>query len=1657
MSSRRSSSKLIRKLLLSFRALFRSLKQLLKRGKRYLLPFFRGQLPRNRTAGFVLPTTVLVLLVVALFAGALISRSGDQAENVIRTRESQRIDSIAAPAVERAKAKIEYIFNRDPRFPTGVPSEKILQDLLLYVDTPEVDPIKDSGGNEKPDPYLLPDETRIDLDGDGTVDNAWTYETDLDGDGTNETVAYSILLKGGVDSNGNGDIKQSEGDLGYWSSDQIKAQNLITRTGPINIKASEGTSADCTIPSLEDEQGWFAADATSLRKNLQVNVFVENENDVNKSVAALEFQQDRQLDKGNKFGVWFRYDLLIHPGPPFRLNGAVHTDGNLFTWNNDVNFYLVSSPDSCIYSEDANIIEITQIQEGEDVLFQGQAIANGTERVDLYDPTSPETGKQFKPGNDSVDGTPNKNTGIYKYSLDPLVLFTEDRLVSRDNQNGDGTYDTSVRDSDWGSSDLASRIRNNVSLKPYVDDLYRADDRWGPKPKYGKTSEEKIPNFNDNGALIPTGKDRLLELDPPAEFPAEVGLDGYWERRAYVQGLRIIVGQRLELGNPSSWTIAEDRNTDGDLNESDEADPLYPIINNSGNRTYEKRQLKTLQDNLAAVQATTVYHYQHEDGDFPLATLATTAHPGTVNSRANSTTFNQQNIGGADFIITNFLEGQGTNGWEFEPPGSVDGNLVTTQADFATLVDDSDSSLRLALENLAHFAGDPDGAFPPKQENGGNLVHPYPNLTMWGDYSNLRRAMDQLDIGDSYDDLSIADQTTILNAAANLGMLAYNIELEEAIYNEELDELKDTLSNSEVNFGEQIKKAIEGPTNRLIYNYITNAELKQILLPQVKQGLFLIGKITESQLNATGENDAQIDSLINDFKQAVADNEFGDPPSPKATQLLKKINLISDPSVDDNSECEVSGEQCIRTPQEYVDAISGTTGTEPTTEQLQEYFGYRDIFTAQNYRDAFFDSPGGGGVDLALLIDFVEAATGENEVYPQIERDREFGFKPGLPSVDGDSQWNPETGISENDEYYLTDEESGKDVPIRTGCDPDIFDPVVVGSGGGLIKKKVGLALAMCDESLAQTAPPRFPSLYYLFPVADHVHDGGPNARQPNEDYNNNGTLDTVDEIDIDSDGFGGIDDLDGNGVQENGISEDVNGNGVLDAEPYIADSYIFQRSGATITGVNQNVTYQVIDDDNGNGEEDSTEDSIGAIALPPKPDTNSFVLPTTGGGDFDINNQITDPSGSNTFVSLLDKGMYNGRQQMSVRHMNLDLGLLKDDTAAGGEPWIPNSGIVYAFREDAIREDGIARPRATDWGSCDEDDKITDGDCAMDPTVPRDPPKNDENGVSAKPVDYATDPDRRPHAFRLANGADLGRSTTDRGLSFITDNPVAMLGDFNLHTKEEFTDPLNINNYNNFYSRSNLETGFARAGSDQWRPTEVLSDAITILSNDYCDGVIEDAIRGNNDGCNGSTSSYRDTKLDDDNGKNWSRSIQGDAGSPIKLDRDGKILYNNGGTISQYDDLNGSNSKQGLNNASETTINTVFVSGLTPTREGESYGGLHNFPRFNENWGSTNLVISGSFVQLNFSTYDTASYDHQDTFKSSSSTSGGADIPYYRPPNRRWGYDVALQYNPPGPIVERLLSQSGLRSEIYQEIEATDPYIQQLCKAATSGSSTCP
>lgn len=1431
--------RLIRKLWRSFQALIQAISAL------FLRSLF---LPIKKKAGFVLPTATLVLLVVSLLVGTLVVRTGQEAEEAIREQAQQKIYNVATPAVDRAKAKIEALFNDDD-FPNSPPSERYLNSMML------------NDGNVAPseteDPYTLNGETRLDLDEDNVDDNAWQYQIDADGDGNTETtVRYSITMLT-EEQNSNTDIN---------STNQQKANNLVVRSGPLNSQ-SGGSAGNCqnlnaNLARFQFADGWYPITGATLRKNFQINAVVENNNEVNKAVTALEVQQDRDLDAGNQWGAWFRYDLEFTPGSNFDWNGAMHTEGSLLFNNNGGNttrFRLISSPASCLYSRDASRITMADAQTP---LFQGQLMrantdddifvtGNGNQVVmDIFpdDPSQAPTGDnrdvELPSSKDSVD--PGSGESPSLFMLDAVELATTGNSQAR---NSSDVSNINVRDDDWNSDDnkIRERIENDDARQPFVDDTYRADDRWGPKPQYENRDDFTLDATDSRGNGDPItdtqDPDGTLTNTPNDEnaLPTDPGLDGYWERRAFMEGMRIIVGQRLELGNPEGWQGSSDRL----YNLTPQTIDIFSGDNDEYNR--------------AAVQSAAVYHWD-VNRDEPVACLAMTGHPGL----AGSTDFNTINIDGTDFLDINFFQGEGTNGWEFPFPGSFSTDDI----------DDASSTLRQTLQNLAQFAGDPDGAFPPVQDDGSDsdaVTHPYPELAMWGNFSNLRRAIDQLEDGDDYDDLSLADQTTIQTATCTLGMLAYNVDVERRDFQDKLSEIEENVSKKQVNVGENLTKLVEEQGSAEIYDLITNEDISD---------------------DGWDEND----------------------------------DLMSSTDPNDSDDF-------VRTPTEYIEQVYGEDPSELDESELEQRVSeYYSLFTRQHYEQAFNDAPGGGqGYDD--VKDFAEELT-KAEGYSQILRDRTLGFIPGLPPSDngGNSGWNPTTGQTSNPDYWLEDADTGVEFPPTLGCDPDLFDPIVGGSGNsdpsGQIPKKVGLALGACKEFQQQEANPKYPSLYYLFPVEDHDHDGG--GTQP--------TSETY----------------------------------IADGDGYISDS-----------SVNGDVTYQQI-----------TDADITSLALTPPTDSSSFVLPTDTSGS----NQITLPDGTNLFVPFLDRAISDGREEMDVRVLDIDLDLLRSNQTTN-DFWLPTggnnreAGVVYAFREDALREDAIQRPRNESWSNCNTESlltgiDITGGDgkalsgsasdsCRMLPGTPQDPPLNTDTDISAKAIDSYEDPARRPYGFRLRNGADVSRNNTDgTGLSFITDQPVYIQGDFNVHGREEFTDSGSA-----FYERSELNEQFATPGGETWRATEIIADSITLLSANF----------------------------------------------------DGDIA----------DPLNNPPGPSG-----DIEVNSILVSALIPSLPRKYNGGIHNFPRFLENWGGT-VTIRGALIQLNFSQYATGAYDKENqdpTLPSDLST--GVNIPYYSAPTRNWGYDVGLQLTGPGPVAERFITPSGARTETYRELSVDDDYIQNLLNA---------
>ena len=464
-----------------------------------------GQHARFAGAGFVLPTTAALLLVVSLVVGAMLFRTSSRTQSVLAQRQQQVIYNAATPAIDRARAKVEALFDKgiETRVTGLVPAEIQLHAAMINDgSTGGLAQKLDAGGDEY---YTLPDETRLDINPniDGNLDNAWAYPADLDGDGTDDaTVAYSIIFQ----TPSRDDPNQLQDQT--TAAVEGRAEALQVRHAPYSPAQDQNNK--CATQDLDglaglQEQGWFpdGINTSILRKNFQVNAVVIPHALGNNTLSTLEFHQDRRLDRGNKWGAWFRNDLEVFPGPLFQWNGAMHTEGNMIIGQgnqglNDPNrnnpsfiSYLVSSPESCLDIQEASTVSVTErVDAGnQSVDFQGQFVGGKIGRISnatteasihhLYDPTDPTRPieQEFRPANDST------TTGPTDDSLEPIPLFTEDRNENRDAGDQDGT---GSRVAAWDNSQFVARDRmeNEEEEPPFVDDTYRADNRFGPKPVY---------------------------------------------------------------------------------------------------------------------------------------------------------------------------------------------------------------------------------------------------------------------------------------------------------------------------------------------------------------------------------------------------------------------------------------------------------------------------------------------------------------------------------------------------------------------------------------------------------------------------------------------------------------------------------------------------------------------------------------------------------------------------------------------------------------------------------------------------------------------------------------------------------------------------------------------------------------------------------------------------------------------------------------------------------------------------------------------------------------------------------------------------------------------------------------------------------------------
>jgi hypothetical protein len=334
----------------------------------------RANLP---VAGFVLPTVTMVLLVVILLTIAITLRSFDRANTARNVRVNQQVLAAATPAIDRAKAKIQYLLEQTQD--RGTPSDAELYFPIANPTTP---------GSAVRDSYTFGDEDRLrlkyDLDGEGgiiekdvnksgfvieeneSINTAWRYPVDTNNDGKfdNFTI-YGIFFR----TPPRGKKAPTLGDF------TRKRQPLEARMPPQRKLKAGCEQGGGTVASLAGDSGWYRIDG-KLKKSFfvyTVNVPMTATDaaiDTNKyqafngtpSISALEYQQDQAIIPIANNAVAYEDDLDISPGPPLNLNGRVFTNSNLlvtgFNNPNTVKMYQVSSPDSCYYDQESSKIVV---------------------------------------------------------------------------------------------------------------------------------------------------------------------------------------------------------------------------------------------------------------------------------------------------------------------------------------------------------------------------------------------------------------------------------------------------------------------------------------------------------------------------------------------------------------------------------------------------------------------------------------------------------------------------------------------------------------------------------------------------------------------------------------------------------------------------------------------------------------------------------------------------------------------------------------------------------------------------------------------------------------------------------------------------------------------------------------------------------------------------------------------------------------------------------------------------------------------------------------------------------------------------------------------------------------------------------------------------
>ncbi|MCD8489108.1 MAG: hormogonium polysaccharide biosynthesis protein HpsA [Desertifilum sp.] len=472
------------------RSLNKAIKAILNWLSRGLLNLGKPQRRRQATAGFILPTVAMVMLVVVLITTAMVLRSFDRGKNASNFRVNEATLNAATPALDRARSKIEELFS-DPTLPRSTPTDDALLRVLntnlqrytfgdeiqlkLVFDFPVPDP-------NNPSVFIRPLDGTIEdralrpaipVENDETLRSAWKFPVDTDNNGKFDTFTLYAMYFRNPSRGANGSFNRSRNPL-------------EARTPPMDEGRLGGqcNSAVTTSANLVGDSGWYRT-GDRLKKSILVyaiNAPITALSDLDpnqyevsqgaRGFSALEYQQDRSRIPLANNAVVYEDDLEIAPGAGLLLNGRVKTNSNLLIGqqdqNNIVGLRLVSSPFSCYYTEEASKVFVGGNIAGAQV---NQAADVRNARIDLFrgSRNTPRLNQDIGAATKTVTNNGGSPVAYNNEAYNQRINFLVDAALARGAQTVDDNREITA-------SPDPQEVRDSIQKRILADRTLNADE-----------------------------------------------------------------------------------------------------------------------------------------------------------------------------------------------------------------------------------------------------------------------------------------------------------------------------------------------------------------------------------------------------------------------------------------------------------------------------------------------------------------------------------------------------------------------------------------------------------------------------------------------------------------------------------------------------------------------------------------------------------------------------------------------------------------------------------------------------------------------------------------------------------------------------------------------------------------------------------------------------------------------------------------------------------------------------------------------------------------------------------------------------------------------------------------------------------------------------